>query len=322
MRLPTLTGILLTALLSAVAGAGEASKLQVVTTTGMVKDLVQQVGGDRITVDAIMSEGVDPHLYQPTATDVRKVLAADLVFASGLNLEGRMTEVFEQSDAMGKKVVFVTDGVNEELFIESADYPGQPDPHVWHDVTQWATGIPVVVEALTKADPEGASVYEANAARYADRLNGLNGYVTWVMSSVPQKQRVLITAHDAFGYFGQAYGIEVRGVQGISTESEAGIKDINELVDFIVENGITAVFIEASVNDRNVQALVEGARERGQEVTIGGTLYSDSMGAPGTWEGTYEGMIEHNVNLMSTALGGSAPENGYRGAASLDAEGS
>tara|TARA_Y100000591_G_scaffold79613_1_gene66892 strand:- start:437 stop:1405 length:969 start_codon:yes stop_codon:yes gene_type:complete len=322
MRLPTLTGILLTALLSAVAGAGEATKLQVVTTTGMVKDLVQQVGGDRITVNAIMSEGVDPHLYQPTATDVRKVLAADLVFASGLNLEGRMNEVFERSDAMGKKVVFVTDGVNEELFIESADYPGQPDPHVWHDVTQWATGIPVVVEALTKADPEGAPVYEANAARYADRLNGLNGYVTWVMSSVPQKQRVLITAHDAFGYFGQAYGIEVRGVQGISTESEAGIKDINELVDFIVENGITAVFIEASVNDRNVQALVEGARERGQEVTIGGTLYSDSMGAPGTWEGTYEGMIEHNVNLMSTALGGSAPESGYRGAASLDAEGS
>tara|TARA_B100001121_G_scaffold91101_1_gene80769 strand:+ start:14472 stop:15425 length:954 start_codon:yes stop_codon:yes gene_type:complete len=317
-----LTGILLTALLSAVAGAGEATKLQVVTTTGMVKDLVQQVGGDRITVNAIMSEGVDPHLYQPTATDVRKVLAADLVFASGLNLEGRMNEVFERSDAMGKKVVFVTDGVNEELFIESADYPGQPDPHVWHDVTQWATGIPVVVEALTKADPEGAPVYEANAARYADRLNGLNGYVTWVMSSVPQKQRVLITAHDAFGYFGQAYGIEVRGVQGISTESEAGIKDINELVDFIVENGITAVFIEASVNDRNVQALVEGARERGQEVTIGGTLYSDSMGAPGTWEGTYEGMIEHNVNLMSTALGGSAPESGYRGAASLDAEGS
>ena len=322
MRLRILTGILLTTLLTAVAGAEEAPKLQIVTTTGMVKDLVQQVGGDRITVDAIMNEGVDPHLYQPTAADVRRVLAADLVFASGLNLEGRMTEVFERSDAMGTKVIFVTDGVNKDLFIESADYPGQPDPHVWHDVTQWATGIPVVVEALSQADPAGAAVYEANAARYADRLNGLNGYVTWVMSSVPPSQRVLITAHDAFGYFGQAYGIEVRGVQGITTESEAGIKDINELVDFIVENGITAVFIESSVNDRNVKALVEGARDRGQEVVIGGTLYSDSMGAPGTWEGTYEGMIEHNVNLMSTALGGSAPEGGYRGAASLDAEGS
>ena len=322
MRLRLLIGLILTALLSTTVVAADAPALKVVTTTGMVKDMVQQVGGDRIAVDAIMQEGVDPHLYQPTAADVRKVLAADLVFASGLNLEGRMTDVFERSNAMGTKVVFVTDAVNKDLFIESADYPGQPDPHVWHDVTQWATGIPVVVAALSEADPDGADVYEANAAAYADRLNGLNGYVTWVMSTVPKQQRVLITAHDAFGYFGQAYGIKVRGVQGITTESEAGINDINELVDFIVEHGITAVFIESSVNDRNVQALVEGARERGQEVVIGGTLYSDCMGAPGTWQGTYEGMIEHNVNLMSTALGGSAPEGGYRGAASLDADGS
>lgn len=322
MRLRLLIGLFLTVLPFATAVADEAAALKVVTTTGMVKDMVKQVGGDRIAVDAIMQEGVDPHLYQPTAADVRKVLAADLVFASGLNLEGRMTDVFERSSAMGAKVVFVTDAVNKDLFIESADYPGQPDPHVWHDVTQWATGIPVVVAALSQADPDGAEIYEANAAAYADRLSGLNGYVTWVMSTVPKQQRVLITAHDAFGYFGQAYGIEVRGVQGITTESEAGINDINELVDFIVDHGITAVFIESSVNDRNVQALVEGARERGQEVVIGGTLYSDCMGAPGTWQGTYEGMIEHNVNLMSTALGGSAPEGGYRGAASLAADGS
>ena len=296
--------------------------LNVVTTTGMVKDMVVNIGGDRVAVEAIMKEGVDPHLYQPTAADVRKVLAADLVFTSGLNLEGRMTDAFERSQAMGKKVVLVTDAIQEDVFIESADYPGEPDPHVWHDVTLWSTGIPVVVEALSKADPEGASLYEAHGARYADRLNGLDGYVTWVMSSVPVNQRVLITAHDAFGYFGQAYGIEVRGVQGISTESEAGIADINELVDFIVDNGITAVFIESSVNDRNVRALIEGAKERGQDVAIGGTLYSDCMGAPGTWEGTYEGMIEHNVNLMSVALGGSVPEGGSRGANSLANEGS
>jgi manganese/zinc/iron transport system substrate-binding protein len=268
-----------------------------------------------------MKEGVDPHLYQPTAADVRKVLAADLVFASGLNLEGRMTDVFERSRTMGKNVVLVTDRIQDEVFIESADYPGQPDPHVWHDVSLWATGIPVVVEALSKSDPEGASFYAERAALYEDHLNGLDGYVTWVMSSIPMDQRVLITAHDAFGYFGQAYGIEVRGVQGITTESEAGIKDINELVDFIVANGITAVFIEASVNDRNVRALIEGARERGHEVVIGGTLYSDSMGAPGAWEGTYVGMIEHNVNLMSAALGGSVPEGGCRGAESVANEG-
>jgi len=295
--------------------------LNVVTTTGMVKDMVVNIGGDRVTVEAIMKEGVDPHLYQPTAADVRKVLAADLIFANGLNLEGRMTDVFERSRTMGKNVVLVTNAIQDDVFIESADYPGEPDPHVWHDVTQWATGIPVVVEALSKADPDGAAHYKKHGARYADRLNGLDGYVTWVMSSVPMNQRVLITAHDAFGYFGQAYGIKVRGVQGITTESEAGIADINELVDFIVANNITAVFIESSVNDRNVRALIEGARERGQDVAIGGTLYSDSMGAPGTWEGTYEGMIEHNVNLMSAALGGSVPEGGCRGAKSLAKEG-
>ena len=295
--------------------------LKIVTTTGMVKDMVRNIGGERITVDAIMNEGVDPHLYQPTSADVRKVLAADLIFASGMNLEGRMTDVFERSQSMGKKVVLVTDRVDDEVLIESADYPGQPDPHVWHDIVQWSTGIPVVVDALSKADPEGTEIYEANAAMYADRLNGLNGYVTWVMSTIPKPQRVLITAHDAFGYFGQAYGVQVRGVQGITTESEAGISDINELVDFIVENKISAVFIESSVSDRNVQALVEGARNRGQEVVVGGTLYSDSMGAPGSWEGTYEGMIEHNVNVMSTALGGSVPKGGYRGTASLVTQG-
>lgn len=321
MRRILLTSIFVYFLLTGQSVAESQPKLQVVTTTGMVKDMVRNIGGDRIAVDAIMQEGVDPHLYQPTSADVRKVLAADLIFASGMNLEERMTEVFERSQSLGKKVVFVTDRVDEAVLIESQDYPGQSDPHIWHDVQQWSTGIPVVAEALSKADPEGAEIYEANAAIYADRLDGLKGYATWVMSTVPKSQRILITAHDAFGYFGQAYGVEVRGVQGITTESEAGISDINELVDFIVENKVSAVFIEASVSDRNVQALVEGARNRGHEVAVGGTLYSDSMGAPGSWEGTYEGMIEHNVNLMSTALGGSVPKGGYRGAASLVTEG-
>jgi manganese/zinc/iron transport system substrate-binding protein len=291
-------------------------------TTGMVKDMVQQIGGDRIAVDSIMREGVDPHLYQPMASDVRKVLAADLVFASGLNLEGRMIEIFERSRSMGVQVFLVTDRIEKAVLLDSADYPGQHDPHVWHDVSQWSAGIPLVVAALSTADPSGAEIYERNAAGYATRLKNLHDYVTRVMASVPPDQRVLITAHDAFGYFGKAYGIEVRGVQGITTESEAGIRDINELVNFIVARRISAVFIEASVNDRNVRALIEGASDRGHDVSIGGTLYSDSMGAPGTWQGTYEGMIEHNVNLMSVALGGSVPEGGYRGAKSIVNEGS
>ena len=186
----------------------------------------------------------------------------------------------------------------------------------------WASSIPIIVEELARIDPQGAKQYKANGDAYADRLNALHGYTTWVIGTIPRNQRVLITAHDAFGYFGRTYGIEVRGVQGITTESEAGISDINAMVDFIVERRIAAVFIESSVSERNVQALVEGASSRGHEVKVGGMLYSDSMGAPGTWEGTYEGMIEHNVNLMAASLGGTVPEGGFRGARTRAEEGS
>ncbi len=302
--------------------AGGEPELKIVTTTGMIKDVVQQVAGDRATVTCIMGEGVDPHLYQPTSADVRKVLGADMVFANGLKLEGRMTEVFEKSRTMGNEVVVITDRIDKSTCLESPDYPGEHDPHVWHDVTMWASGIPIIVEELTRIDPEGAEIYKENGEAYADRLNALHGYITWVIGTIPREQRVLITAHDAFGYFGRIYGIEVLGVQGITTESEAGISDINTMVDFIVDRKISAVFIESSVSERNVQALIEGASSRGHEVKVGGMLYSDSMGAPGTWEGTYEGMIEHNVNLMATSLGGTVPEGGFRGARTRAAEGS
>jgi manganese/zinc/iron transport system substrate-binding protein len=302
--------------------AGGEPGLKIVTTTGMIKDVVQQVAGDRATVVSIMGEGVDPHLYQPTSADVRKVLGADMVFANGLKLEGRMTEVFEKSRSMGNEVVIITDRIDKSTCLESPDYPGEHDPHVWHDVTMWTSSIPIIVGELTRIDPEGAEQYKANGETYADRLNALHGYATWVIGTIPREQRVLITAHDAFGYFGRTYGVEVRGVQGITTESEAGIRDINAMVDFIVDRQITAVFIESSVSERNVQALVEGASSRGHEVKVGGMLYSDSMGAPGTWEGTYEGMIEHNVNLMAASLGGTVPEGGFRGARTRAAEGS
>lgn len=305
---------MLTLVLAPGALAEGGPDLKIVTTTGMIKDVVRQVAGDRATVVSIMGEGVDPHLYQPTAADVRKVLVSDLVVSNGLKLEGRMTEVFEKYRSMGKVVVVITDHIDKSTCLESSDYPGEYDPHVWHDVSLWASGIPVVVEALSKIDPDGAEIYKANGAAYAIRLNALHGYATRVIGTIPPDQRVLITAHDAFAYFGRTYGIEVRGVQGITTESEAGISDINELVDFIVERRISAVFIESSVSERNVQALVEGASSRGQEVKIGGMLYSDSMGAPGTWSGTYEGMIEHNVNVMAASLGGTVPEGGFRGA--------
>jgi len=313
--------ILTVACLAPWARAEATTDLKVVTTTGMIKDLVANVAGNRVEVTCIMKEGVDPHMYQPTAADVRKVLAADLVFANGLHLEGRMSEVFEKSRNIGKQVVIISDEVPVDRLLDSAEYPGQHDPHIWHDVNAWATGIPVVVEALVTIDPAGEAHYRANARIYAERLAALDGYVTWVMGTVPKNQRVLITAHDAFSYFGKAYAVKVRGVQGITTESEAGINDINQLVDFIVEHRISAVFIESSVSERNVQALIEGASSRGQEVKVGGILYSDSMGAPGTWEGTYEGMIEHNVNVISSSLGGSVPEGGFRGARNLANEG-
>jgi manganese/zinc/iron transport system substrate-binding protein len=293
--------------------------LKVVATTGMIGDIARHVAGDRVDLHTIMGEGVDPHLYKPVASDVRRIMGADVVFYNGLKLEGRMGDIFERAAARGKFVRPVAAMVDESFLLEPEDQPGHPDPHVWMDVKAWMSATDAVAIALCQADPGGCDTYRKNAAAYTAELAELDAYVTQVIASIPKNQRVLITAHDAFNYFGRAYGIQVMGIQGISTESEAGLADVSALVDILVDRRIPAVFVESSVPDKYVRALIEGAAAKGHAVIVGGELFSDAMGRPGSWEGTYLGMIDHNASTVSRALGGAVPANGFRGAAQEDA---
>ena len=287
---------------------GSAEPYKIVCTVGMITDIVVNLVGDYAEVEGIIGEGIDPHLYKPTRGDVIKLSQADVVFYNGLLLEGKMTDVLVGIASKGKLVKAVTEAilVETDYLLEKDAGSAYTDPHVWMDVSGWLRAIPVVAETLAVYDPENAEAYHSKATFYAEQLEALDAYAKEAMSTIPESQRVLVTAHDAFQYLGRAYGIEVRGIQGISTESEAGVRDLEDLVDFIVERQIPAVFVESSVADKNVRALVEGARARGHAVIIGGSLFSDAMGQAGSYEGTYIGMIDSNVTPITNALGGHA----------------
>ncbi len=286
---------------------------KIVTTCGMVTDIVRVVAGSRATVTGLMGEGVDPHLYKPTRNDVRQLLGADVVFYSGLMLEGRMADTFAKVARQGKPVYAVTEGIDESYLREPPEFAGHWDPHVWMDVRAWSQCVAFVARALGEYDPHNIDVYLTNAEKYRQQLEQLDAYARESIATIPEEQRILVTAHDAFGYFADAYGIQVRSVQGLSTESEAGVQDITRLVEEIVERKLGAIFIESSVSPKNIQAIVEGAKEKGWQVKIGGELYSDAMGEPGTYTGTYIGMIDHNATVITRALGGSAPKTGLNG---------
>jgi len=290
---------------------------RIATTIGMVNDIVSEVAGERGVASNIIGEGVDPHLYKPTRSDVAALLQADIVFYSGLMLEGKMADALIKVARAGKLVYAVTELIDPSFLLEPPEFAGHYDPHVWMDVRGWGKAVMAVAEALSEFDPAGEDYYHQNAEAFLEELEKLDAYVQRVIESIPEASRVLITAHDAFNYFGRAYGIDVKGIQGISTESEAGLEDINRLVDLLVERNVRAVFVETSVADKNVRALIEGARARGHEVRIGGSLYSDAMGSPGTYEGTYIGMIDHNATTIARALGGDAPPGGMRGELAL-----
>ena len=285
----------------------------VVCTVGMITDVASRVAGDRADVTGLMGPGVDPHLYKPTRSDIAKLMRADVVFYNGLLLEGKMTDSLVRAASSGKKVVAVTERLDEAYLLTPEEFEGLFDPHVWMDPGAWRHVVPVIRDTLSAYDPAGAETYRSNAEAYLEELDELDAYARKVLATVPERQRVLITAHDAFNYFGRRFGYEVVGIQGLSTESEAGVRDIERLVDLIVERDVKAVFVESTVSRRNVQALVDGARARGREVVIGGQLFSDAMGAPGSYEGTYLGMLDHNVTTVARALGGDVPERGMRG---------
>lgn len=277
--------------------------IRVVTTIGMITDIVQVVGGDRVTVTGLMGPGVDPHLYKASEGDVIRLQEADVVFYGGLHLEAKMGEVLEEMQAGGTtRTVAVTDLIDRALLMAPPEFAGSYDPHVWFDVTMWMKAVEQVRATLVEMDPGSAALYEANAAAYLLELEDLHAYVQAQAQRVPEQLRVIITAHDAFNYFGRAYGFEVRGLQGISTESQASTADVQTLADFIAERGIPAIFVESSVPQRNVEAVQAAVEARGVAVTIGGSLFSDAMGSPGTPEGTYIGMVTHNIDTIVAAL--------------------
>jgi manganese/zinc/iron transport system substrate-binding protein len=291
------------------AARADAGPLSVVATTGMIADAVRVVGGDLVEARALMGPGVDPHAYRQTRSDIVAMAEADLVLWHGLYLEAQM-EDFLRGLAEGGAVVAVAESLPRNLLIGHDDYADRYDPHVWMNPALWSRVVVRIRDALIAARPDAEAALRANADAHLAELDALARYTTQVLSTVPAESRVLVSAHDAFNYFGSAYGFEVAGIQGISTESEAGLQRIAELVDLLVERDVRAVFVESSVSDRNVRALIEGAAARGHEVTIGGELFSDAMGEPGTYEGTYLGMIDHNATVIARALGGEAPERG------------
>ena len=302
------------------AGDQQRGRFIIAATVGMVADIVRQVAGDRVTVQGIIGEGVDPHLYKPTRNDVNTLLSADAIFYSGLLLEGKMADALTKVAKRGKPVYAVTELIDEEYLLEPPGFAGHHDPHVWMDVQGWMKAVEKVAQAMGEFDPEHADEYVKNSEAYLIELAKLDDYARSSIATIPESRRVLVTAHDAFNYFGRAYGLEVMGIQGISTESEAGLEDINRLVEMLVQRKIPAVFVETSVADKNVRALIEGANARGWNVEIGGWLFSDAMGASGTYEGTYLGMIDHNVTIVTRALGGTAPIAGMNGKLTVKTE--
>lgn len=273
--------------------------IKVVCTIGMVADVVRKIGGDEVQVEQLMGADVDPHLYNVTSADVGKLNRADVIFYSGLHLEGKMTDTLEGM-AKKKPSFGVTEYLSQSSII--TDEHQHPDPHVWFDVSLWSEVAQVIGDALALYDPANAEKYKKRTADYCAELAKLHEKTKERIGSIPEDNRVLITSHDAFRYFHRAYKIEVKGIQGISTDTEASLREVNQLVDFIVKRKVKAVFVETSVNQRNMRSLLEGCKSRGHDVVLGGELFSDAMGKEGTPEGTYIGMIEHNVDTIVKAL--------------------
>jgi len=284
-------------------GDADDGRLVVVTTTGMIADAATNVGGEHVKVTALMGPGIDPHLYKASEGDVARLAGADLILYNGLHLEAKMAEVLgEMNRRADRPAVAVAEVIDEAKLDRPAAYEGAFDPHVWFDVQLWMEVVARVADALADADPANLDAYRANAEAYLTELAALHHQVADRARSVPPDQRVLITAHDAFHYFGRAYGFEVKGLQGISTQSEAGTADVAELAKFITARRIPAIFVESSVPPRAIEAVQAAVRARGFEVAIGGELFSDAMGDPGTPEGTYIGMVRHNIETIVTAL--------------------
>jgi manganese/zinc/iron transport system substrate-binding protein len=284
------------------AGTEKHDKLNAVATTSLITEVIREIGGDALEVAGLMGAGVDPHLYKASEGDVNTLFNADIVFYNGLHLEGKMQDIFEKMKGQGMKIFAVSDTLNKAALISSANFASSYDPHIWFDVANWKLVADFIARQLSRADRPNEELYMENARKYIMRLDSTERAILAKINELPQEKRILITAHDAFNYFGRAYGVEVLGLQGISTASEAGVQDVQYLAAFIISRNIKAIFVESSVPLRNIEALREAVKSKGYQVEIGGSLYSDALGNPGTPEGTYTGMFLYNVNTIVDAL--------------------
>ncbi|MFB1051156.1 metal ABC transporter solute-binding protein, Zn/Mn family [Paraliobacillus sp. JSM ZJ581] len=303
-NLVRLVGILLIISLAACTNkevSQDAEKIQAVTTIAQIGDIVKNVGGEHVDVLSLMGPGTDPHLYNAVQGDIKKLNDSDIIFYNGLSLEGQMGEIFEKMKDQ-KPTIPVAENIPKHQLLSDPSSPDIPDPHVWFDISNWKYAVESVRDHLIELDVENKDNYTKNATDYLDQLSELNNYVKDRTEEIPKESRVLVTAHDAFNYFGEAYGYEVVGLQGLSTESEYSVSDVQRIVDILVDRNIKGVFIESSVSERSINAVVEGAKEAAHEVSIGGELYSDAMGEEGTEEGTYIGMFTHNIDTIVDSL--------------------
>jgi manganese/zinc/iron transport system substrate-binding protein len=277
-------------------------KLNVVTTTSMITDLVKNIGGDLINIQGLMGSGIDPHLYKASEGDVSKLSNADLIFYNGLHLEGKLVEVFEKMGNQNIKTVPIAEIIDERTLIGSDYFQSNYDPHIWFDVDYWKQATQYVAQKLGEAVPEHKATFESNGQKYIAELEVLKAKLITTIETLPKEKRILVTAHDAFNYFGKAFGFEVLGLQGLSTATEAGVQDVQNLAAFIIKNNVKAIFVESSVPKRTIEALQAAVKSKDHDVEIGGTLFSDALGNAGTTEGTYIGMFTFNVNTIVNAL--------------------
>ncbi|WP_303316407.1 zinc ABC transporter substrate-binding protein [Flavivirga abyssicola] len=275
-------------------------KLNIVTTTSMITDLVTNIGGDHIHIQGLMGSGVDPHLYKASEGDVTKLANADIIFYNGLHLEGKLVEVFEKMK--NKKTIAVSDALDKSTLIGSEYFASNYDPHIWFNVDYWIQATQFIVKKLSETVPEQKAAFETNGANYIKQLEALKTKLTSIIETLPEEKRILVTAHDAFNYFGKSFKFEVVGLQGLSTATEAGVQDVQKLSAYIIEKNVKAVFVESSVPKRTIEALQAAVNSKGHQVTIGGSLYSDALGNADSIEGTYIGMFEYNVNTIVNAL--------------------
>jgi len=290
------------ALVSCKKDTKENGKLNIVTTTTMITDLVKNIGKDHINIQGLMGSGVDPHLYKASEGDVTKLVNADIIFYNGLHLEGKLVEVLKKMGNKTKTPIALAEEIDKTTLIGSDYFASNYDPHVWFNIHYFKQFAEKVATVLSEKNPENATKFQDNKNAYLAKLDALQKTIETTIETLPKEKRILVTAHDAFNYFGKNYGFEVVGLQGISTATEAGVQDVQKLATFIIEKQIKAVFVESSVPKRTIEALQAAVNSKGHDVKIGGTLYSDALGNAGTVEGTYIGMFEYNVNTIVNAL--------------------